>query len=367
MTALGGEEAADGRLHRRLRLGLRELIFVVIHRGVRGGYDALHAVTGMPLGYSHCRFDTDFERLLAIAFFQRVFSEDPLANAIRVNPGAGRIAGQQDNEFISAPASDDVAGARDGLQLGRKLAEQLIAGEMTVAVIDLLETVEVEHDDAEGLAVGDVALDPLFDTASIGDAGQLILEDQVLDFSQTGLILRYLGVEPGDQVLIIPIHAVDAVLEFRDAPNERRANFGEIVEDRNGLETYGKLAELAGLALCLIADGFRSFGEGDEELFHLSRFGLEVLGGSGAPFLELNFQLALSPLDRLFRRIDGEPAFQTLKTLFEVDAGAGATLHGIFADGQQRGAIVFGDSRLGVGIFDFGGSEGCFLVEKFLE
>jgi hypothetical protein len=36
-------------------------------------------------------------------------------------------------------------------------------------------------------------------------------------------------------------------------------------------------------------------------------------------------------------------------------------------DGHQRGAVVFGGSRIGVYIFDFGGSEGYFLVEKFLE
>jgi hypothetical protein len=75
----------------------------------------------------------------------------------------------------------------------------------------------------------------------------------------------------------------------------------------------------------------------------------------------------LSPLDRLLRGIDGKPLLQTLEALFEVDAGAGAALHGTLADGHQSSAIVFGDSRIGVNIFDFRGSDGCFLVEKFLE
>ena len=104
-----------------------------------------------------------------------VFAEYGFVDASDMSPGTVGVAGEQHDKLIASPAADQVAGAGVQLQAGGELAEQLVACEVTVPVVDLLEAVQVEHQDAEGLAVGDIPLDALFGAAAVGGAGELIL------------------------------------------------------------------------------------------------------------------------------------------------------------------------------------------------
>ena len=94
--------------------------------------------------------------------------------------GARRIAGQHDHKFISAPTANKVAGPSIGLQLDRKLLQKIIACRMTVGVVDLLEAVQIEHQDAECLLALNAPANPLFHTAPIGYVGELIAQTQLL-------------------------------------------------------------------------------------------------------------------------------------------------------------------------------------------
>ena len=55
----------------------------------------------------------------------------------------------QDAELVAAEAGDDVAGAQVGAQPRRDRPQQLVAGVVAEAVVDQLEVVEVEEEDAD--------------------------------------------------------------------------------------------------------------------------------------------------------------------------------------------------------------------------
>jgi hypothetical protein len=57
------------------------------------------------------------------------------------------VTWQKDGELIAAQATDDVMGP---LRPSRNRANSLITGGMTTKIIDLLEVINIEQDDAEG-------------------------------------------------------------------------------------------------------------------------------------------------------------------------------------------------------------------------
>src|SRR6478609_10826928 len=81
------------------------------------------------------------------------------------------------------------------LQETRDLAEQAVAGEMTAAVVDVLELVEIEQDQAQRTRRGVVqlALQARLERATVGQAGQPIvrrLPGQALFLGMQGILER---------------------------------------------------------------------------------------------------------------------------------------------------------------------------------
>ena len=87
-------------------------------------------------------------------------------------------AGEHEHELLAAEPADGVAVADDGAQLRGRGGERLVALRVTVRVVDLLEVVEVEHDDAERAAGGrrglDLAPQALLRTAVVEQAGEAV-------------------------------------------------------------------------------------------------------------------------------------------------------------------------------------------------
>ena len=63
----------------------------------------------------------------------------------------------EDAELVAAEAGDDVAGAQVGAQARRHRPQQVVAGVVADAVVDQLEVIKVEEEDADRRARGDAA------------------------------------------------------------------------------------------------------------------------------------------------------------------------------------------------------------------
>src|SRR5207249_1891063 len=61
--------------------------------------------------------------------------------------------GQQDEKLVAAYSRDDVPGSRVGLQHLRRGADHRVAGGVTLAVVDLLQLIEVRADHRDGAVV----------------------------------------------------------------------------------------------------------------------------------------------------------------------------------------------------------------------
>ncbi|MFO5281143.1 hypothetical protein RCL31_24500, partial [Salmonella enterica subsp. enterica serovar Rissen] len=85
---------------------------------------------------------------------------------------------EQDGELFTSPAADNVGLPRQIAQVCGKGPQSLIAGEMAMLVVELLEVINVQHQGAERLALAASILQGLsgeqFETASVGQAGQLV-------------------------------------------------------------------------------------------------------------------------------------------------------------------------------------------------
>ena len=104
--------------------------------------------------------------------------------------------GQQDHEFIATVAEGVVDEAEAALDGGADFIEQAAADEVAVIVIDQLEAVEVEEEDAELVAeaVGaiDLGLDGAVEMARVVESGAVVGDGQFLD------LLDGAGVVNGD-------------------------------------------------------------------------------------------------------------------------------------------------------------------------
>ena len=124
----------------------------------------------------------------------------------RAVPEAGRDllrahrvgVGQQDGELVTAHPGEQVAVLQGALQAGADQAQQVVADTVPEAVVDLLEPVQVDHED--GARPATVAVDGglqlLDEAAAVGQPGQRILvglggqlrEAQLLDRPQLGVL-----------------------------------------------------------------------------------------------------------------------------------------------------------------------------------
>ena len=87
-------------------------------------------------------------------------------------------AGQQDREFVAAEARAGVAGADLGLGAPRDFLERLVAGQVSEAIVDLLEVIDVDHEAGQRLAgafgARQLLAQPVVEIAPVVPAGEEI-------------------------------------------------------------------------------------------------------------------------------------------------------------------------------------------------
>ena len=92
--------------------------------------------------------------------------------------GLEGLAVEHDHEFVAAPAGQQVRGPDGGQDALRNGAQDVVALDVAVAVVDFLEGVQVDEDDRErrAVAVGLVRGDgePVFEGAPVGRAGERV-------------------------------------------------------------------------------------------------------------------------------------------------------------------------------------------------
>jgi len=110
--------------------------------------------------------------------------QDAVGEGARVVALAG-LAGLQDGELVATETRQDVGLAQRRPQPPRGLLEQGIAFRVPERIVDVLEPVEIEHEDGESLAApaqaGARFLDLLHEQRAIGQAGQQVVVRHVFD------------------------------------------------------------------------------------------------------------------------------------------------------------------------------------------
>ncbi len=105
----------------------------------------------------------------------RVARAQPLQQDLRRRAGGVR---QAHHELVPAPAPQQVTPAQLPLPAPGQLAQQRVPGGVPAGVVDLLEPVQVDHDDAEGAPrpprLGRVASEGLLPGPAVGHAGQRV-------------------------------------------------------------------------------------------------------------------------------------------------------------------------------------------------
>lgn len=90
-------------------------------------------------------------------------------------------------ELVAAEASDHVARTQPGLDQRGNPDEDPVADGMSAAVVDVLEAVEIEHDDGAGTTIAYALLhDPVdlaFQMAPVREVGQRVVRGQVFQFA----------------------------------------------------------------------------------------------------------------------------------------------------------------------------------------
>ena len=100
------------------------------------------AAGGAELGDTDARADGEGPVAGAVRHAEHV--DDALGDLL----GLGQRAGDQDGELVAAEAGDQVVVADDGVEPAGDLDQQLVAGLVPGDVVDGLEAVEVEHQQA---------------------------------------------------------------------------------------------------------------------------------------------------------------------------------------------------------------------------
>ena len=133
----------------------------------------------------------------------------PISSMMRLansaSPGLPLAMAVEDDELVAAPAGDEVARADDAAEAPRDLRQELVAGGVAQAVVDLLEIVEVEKHH------GEIGRGPVRTKRD----GQLLLEAPAVW-------------KVRDR--IEPRHSIDLVL--------RVATFGDVLNDDDGAVAF---------------------------------------------------------------------------------------------------------------------------------
>ncbi len=134
--------------------------------------------------------------------------------------GLGAGIRHEDDELIAAVAEAEIAEAAELAETGAGVGEQLTADEVTVGVVDELETVEVKEGEADGNALlgaeFEFAAEDVVEMAGVVESGAVVGDAQLLDAGDVARVFDGDGgvvgedVEKGDGVIG---HAVGAGIE----------------------------------------------------------------------------------------------------------------------------------------------------------
>ena len=132
--------------------------------------------------------DRDRRAHLALAAHGEDLSARRLDEGLRRSFGVLQRGLRQDHaELVAAEAPDDVGLAQPRAQQRRDGAEQFVAGRVPVAVVDVLEVVDVDRQQRRRMAVAlGVADDPLelvMEAAPVVEAGQRIVIGELAQLS----------------------------------------------------------------------------------------------------------------------------------------------------------------------------------------
>ena len=134
-----------------------------------------------------------------------------MRHARRGRRGRGR---QEHDELVTSVARDHVLAADCVHQRVRDLAEQRIAGKVTVGVVDPLELIDVEKDDGEALATcgraRDLLIEPLEEQAPIVEPGERVVTRLALE-----IVMELRHLEAGGELRAHRRHQCDIRLGER--------------------------------------------------------------------------------------------------------------------------------------------------------
>ena len=112
-------------------------------------------------------------------------------------------AAQQAGELVAAEPGDRVAAAQAPGQRARDGADQLVAGLVAERVVDVLEAVDVDHEQGAGAHAaargGDLELELLQEPAAVEQVGERVVIGEVLQALVVGLALGDVGQEALDE------------------------------------------------------------------------------------------------------------------------------------------------------------------------
>jgi hypothetical protein len=116
-----------------------------------------------------------------------------LAAAVELIRVFERRLREHDSELVTADTTRDVGRAHDAVDSLRCFCEHRVAGQVSDPVVDLLEVVEVEHDQRELALVAvrarDLASECLVEEAAVVEAGEGVQVCQPARFAEAARVL----------------------------------------------------------------------------------------------------------------------------------------------------------------------------------
>lgn len=150
---------------------------------IQGGIGAPHEIAR----FFACDQRGDAEaRRKALSEGREAVNVEVLASPVRQDLSLIKLGlGQHQHELLTAVARDEVGGAYGPRQQLAECAQDLVAGIVTVMVVDQFEAVDVRHDDAERSIEAPrpryFSRKLAIQIAPVGDAGQRVGHDQLLN------------------------------------------------------------------------------------------------------------------------------------------------------------------------------------------
>lgn len=182
----GGIEEAPGLAARRFRL-------------IHGGVSLLEQIPRLllPTGEEgDADTGADVQHLTSEIIGGGDLPDQPLRDEVGLHLRLGRADGerwQQQHELVAAETGQTIPLAHQPLETAGHLLEQPVAGGVTQGIIDGLEVVEIDEqqgpDKVTAICIGERLGQGFVQLTAIGQAGQLVIEGEILDAALRRLAL----------------------------------------------------------------------------------------------------------------------------------------------------------------------------------